>query len=40
MLMDHLFPGVHDNPFKWTPDPGHGYSVTIDNGDAEGYTGF
>jgi broad specificity phosphatase PhoE len=40
MLMDHLFPGVHDNPFKWTPDPGHGYSVTIDNGTAEAYVGF
>jgi alpha-ribazole phosphatase len=40
MLMDHLFPGVHDNPFKWTPDPGHGYSVMIDNGTAEGYSGF
>ncbi|MDR2088792.1 MAG: phosphoglycerate mutase family protein [Clostridiales Family XIII bacterium] len=40
MLMDHLFPGVHDNPFKWTPDPGHGYSVTIDSGTAMRYIAF
>jgi broad specificity phosphatase PhoE len=40
MLMDHFFPGVHDNPFKWTPDPGHGYSITIHGGAAESYTGF
>jgi broad specificity phosphatase PhoE len=39
MMMDHLFPGVHDKPFKWTPDPGHGYSVAID-GTARSYSGF
>jgi broad specificity phosphatase PhoE len=40
MLMDHLFPGVHDNPFKWTPNPGHGYSVAINAGAAETYIDF
>jgi broad specificity phosphatase PhoE len=37
MMMDRLFPGVHDNPFRWTPDPGRGYSVTINDGTVEGY---
>ncbi|MDR2295872.1 MAG: histidine phosphatase family protein [Clostridiales Family XIII bacterium] len=40
MLMDRFFPAVHDNPFKWTPDPGHGYSVTVDDGTAAAYIGF
>ncbi|MDR2132708.1 MAG: phosphoglycerate mutase family protein [Clostridiales Family XIII bacterium] len=40
MFMDHLFPGVHDNPFKWTPDPGHGYSLFIVSGKATHYTVF
>jgi alpha-ribazole phosphatase len=37
MMMDRLFPGVHDNPFRWTPDPGRGYSVTINAGTVEDY---
>jgi broad specificity phosphatase PhoE len=40
MLMDHLFPGVHDNPFRGTPEPGHGYTLTIGGGTAEDYAGF
>jgi alpha-ribazole phosphatase len=40
MMMDWFFPGLRENPFKWVPDPGHGYSVTISGGTAEGYVGF
>ncbi|MDR1572989.1 MAG: histidine phosphatase family protein [Clostridiales Family XIII bacterium] len=40
MMMDRFFPGVHDNPFRWTPDPGRGYSVTVNGGTAEGYIGL
>jgi broad specificity phosphatase PhoE len=40
MMMDWFFPGVHDNPFRWTPDPGRGYSVTVNGGTAEGYIGL
>jgi alpha-ribazole phosphatase len=40
MMMDGFFPGLHEHPFKWVPNPGHGYSVTIRDGTDERYVGF
>jgi broad specificity phosphatase PhoE len=40
MMMDRFFPGVHDNPFRWVPDTGRGYSVIVNGGTAEDYIGL
>ena len=29
-IMDHIYPGVHDNMYGWIPDPGHGYLLTLE----------
>lgn len=28
-IMDHIYPGVHDNMYGWIPDPGHGYLLAL-----------
>jgi alpha-ribazole phosphatase len=40
MMMDGFFPGTHDNPMRWTPEPGHGYSVTVSGGAPTDYLKF
>ena len=32
-IMDHIFPGVEDNMYGWIPDPGHGYLLTLEDGE-------
>ena len=34
------FPEEHDNFFKWMPDPGHGYTLTLEDGDIVRYEKF
>lgn len=31
-IMQYIYPGVKDNFYKWIPDPGHGYLLTLENG--------
>jgi alpha-ribazole phosphatase len=39
-LMMQLFPEKDLNMYGWIPDPGHGYSIIIEDGRAVGYRGF
>ena len=39
-ILHEAFPGTNDNFFKWMPDPGHGYTVTIENGKIISYEKF
>lgn len=32
--MEHYFPGQRENFWQWIPDPGHGYTVSFENGKA------
>lgn len=39
-IMETHFPGVHEHFFGWVPDPGHGYALTMKDGDIIEYTMF
>lgn len=39
-ILHENFPGVHDNFFKWMPDPGHGYTLTMEDGNIIKYEKF
>ncbi len=39
-ILQENFPGEHDNFFKWMPDPGHGYTLTMEDGDIVSYERF
>lgn len=32
-VMESLFPGEKDNFYRWIPDPGHGYLLTMEDGE-------
>lgn len=32
-IMGNLFPGVKNNFYQWIPDPGHGYMLTLEDGE-------
>lgn len=32
-VMEALFPGEKENFYQWIPDPGHGYLLTLENGE-------
>lgn len=38
--MEHYFPGQRENFWQWIPDPGHGYTVSFENGKAAGSLAF
>lgn len=38
--MEDFFPGEKDNFWKWIPEPGHGYTVYLENGKAVSYKSF
>lgn len=38
--MESFFPAVKENFWQWIPEPGHGYTLTLDDGKPSGYTGF
>jgi broad specificity phosphatase PhoE len=40
VIMEAYFDENGENMFKWTPEPGHGYSIALANGDPSGYTTF
>lgn len=40
VIMSACFDETGENMFRWIPDPGHGYSVTIEGGHAAGYRRF
>ena len=39
-IMDELYPGEYDNFYYWTPDPGHGYILTLEDAGITGYERF
>ena len=39
-LMNHIWPGVHDNMYGWIPDPGHGYLLTLEDDEITGHEEF
>lgn len=39
-IMDASFPGEKGNFFQWAPDPGHGYTLIVDNGEIVDYSIF
>ncbi len=39
-ILHDNFPEVHDNFFKWMPDPGHGYTLTMEDGNIIEYEKF
>ena len=39
-ILHENFPEVHDNFFKWMPDPGHGYTLTMEDGNIIKYEKF
>ena len=32
VIMEYLYPGVQEHFYKWIPDPGHGYLMTLEDG--------
>ena len=32
-IMEAIYPGEKDNFFKWIPQPGHGYILSMKNGE-------
>jgi alpha-ribazole phosphatase len=32
VIMEYLYPGVHEHFYQWIPDPGHGYILTLEDG--------
>lgn len=39
-ILESQFPGEKDHFFKWVPDPGHGYTLTLMDGDISSYEIF
>ena len=39
-IMQECFPGKYDHFFKWMPDPGHGYTLTMEDGEIIEYEKF
>lgn len=39
-ILHENFPGEKDNFFKWMPDPGHGYTLTMEDGNIVKYEKF
>lgn len=39
-ILETNFPGVQDHFFGWVPDPGHGYELTMKDGEIVEYTKF
>ena len=39
-IMDHIWPGVHDNMYGWIPHPGHGYLLTLEEDEITGREEF
>lgn len=39
-IMENVFPGEKDNFFMWTPEPGHGYILKLENGKIVGSEAF
>lgn len=39
-IMELCFPGEREHFYKWIPDPGHGYTLEVRDGDALGYEEF
>lgn len=39
-IMETHFPGVMEHFFRWVPDPGHGYTLTVEDGRVTGYEKF
>jgi len=40
VIMDSCFDDYGENNFDWLPEPGHGYTVTFNDGRPEGYSAF
>lgn len=39
-IMQGFFPAEKENFWQWIPEPGHGYTLTLKDGEAVGYVGF
>ena len=39
-IMMEQFPGEEKNLYQWIPDPGHGYTITLEDSQAAGYLAF
>ena len=39
-IMEEIFPGEKDNFYQWIPDPGHGYVLTLEDGEVTGAEKF
>lgn len=39
-IMEAIFPGEKGHFFEWIPDPGHGYTLTMDGGEIVDYSMF
>lgn len=39
-IMDQNFPGDREHFYKWIPDPGHGFTLTLEDGEITGYEEF
>lgn len=39
-IMEDCFPGGQEHFYKWIPDPGHGYTLTLENGEIISYSDF
>ena len=39
-ILQESFPDKYDNFFKWMPDPGHGYTLTMEDGEIVEYEKF
>ncbi len=39
-ILQESFPDKYDNFFKWMPDPGHGYTLTMEDGEIVSYEKF
>ena len=39
-IMNRLFPGQREDMFRWIPDPGHGYTIEMNDGDPVSYREF
>lgn len=39
-IMERCFPGEREHFYKWIPDPGHGYTLNVKDGEVLGYEEF
>ena len=39
-VMESTFPNQQEHFFKWVPDPGHGYTLTLEEGEITAYEAF